>query len=76
MERGLGPDENIIVEGFHKLSHGVKVAPIIVAPERPEADSENDGRFSFGTDSTASAADSTSYKNTDSTKTETTANEK
>ena len=70
VERGLGPDENIIVEGFHKLSHGVKVAPIIVAPERPQADSENDGRFSFGTDSTASAADSTSYENTDSTKTE------
>lgn len=70
VERGLGPDENIIVEGFHKLSHGVKVAPIIVAPERPQADSENDGRFSFGTDSTASAADSTSYGNTDSTKTE------
>ena len=64
VERGLGPDENIIVEGFHKLSHGVKVAPIIVAPERPQADSENDGRFSFGTDST------------NSTKTETTANEK
>ena len=76
VERGLGPDENIIVEGFHKLSHGVKVAPIIVAPERPQADAENDGRFSFGTDSTASAADSTSYGNTDSTKTETTANEK
>ena len=70
VERGLGPDENIIVEGFHKLSHGVKVAPIIVAPERPQADSENDGRFSFGTESTASAADSTSYENTDSTKTE------
>ena len=76
VERGLGPDENIIVEGFHKLSHGVKVAPIIVAPERPQADSENGGRFSFSTDSTASAADSTSYENTDSTKTETTANEK
>ena len=69
VERGLGPDENIIVEGFHKLSHGVKVAPIIVAPERPQADSENGGRFSFSTDST-------SYENTDSTKTETTANEK
>lgn len=25
VERGLGADEKIIVEGFHKLSHGVKV---------------------------------------------------
>ena len=76
VERGLGPDENIIVEGFHKLSHGIKVSPIIVAPERPGTDSETKGRFSFGTDSTATAADSTSYGNTDSTKTETTADEK
>lgn len=25
VERGLGPDEMIVVEGFHKLSHGMKV---------------------------------------------------
>lgn len=25
VERGLGPDEMIIVEGFHKLSHGMRV---------------------------------------------------
>ncbi len=28
IERGLGPDEMIIVEGFHKLSHGMKVEVI------------------------------------------------
>ncbi len=27
VERGLAPGENIVVEGFHKLHHGVKVAP-------------------------------------------------
>jgi membrane fusion protein (multidrug efflux system) len=25
VERGLGRNENIIVEGFHKLSHGMRV---------------------------------------------------
>lgn len=30
VERGLAPDERIVVEGFHKLRHGVKVKP---APE-------------------------------------------
>lgn len=27
VERGLAPDERIVVEGYHKLRHGVKVAP-------------------------------------------------
>ncbi|MBE6231833.1 MAG: efflux RND transporter periplasmic adaptor subunit [Bacteroidales bacterium] len=28
IERGLGADEMIIVEGFHKLSHGMRVDPV------------------------------------------------
>ena len=56
VERGLGPDERIIVEGFHKLSHGIKVAPIIVEPEPVSAGQDSDGRYSLGADS---AADST-----------------
>ena len=52
VERGLGPDEMIIVEGFHKLSHGIKVAPTVVEPEKTVTDTDNEGRFSFGTDST------------------------
>lgn len=31
VERGLAPGENIVVEGFHKLHHGVKVAPQTIA---------------------------------------------
>lgn len=27
VERGLATDERIVVEGYHKLSHGIKVAP-------------------------------------------------
>ena len=65
VERGLGPDEMIIVEGFHKLSHGVKVAPVIVEPEKPQIDPEDEGRFSFGSDSTdSSAADTTAAART------------
>lgn len=65
VERGLGPDEMIIVEGFHKLSHGVKVAPVIVEPEKPQINLEDEGRFSFGSDSTdSSAADTTAAART------------
>ena len=32
IERGLAADENIVVDGYHKLSHGMKVTP--VASER------------------------------------------
>lgn len=39
VERGLGYDENIIVEGFHKLSHGMKVSPVIAEPEKEESES-------------------------------------
>ena len=28
VERGLAKGENIVVEGFHKLNHGMKVAPV------------------------------------------------
>ena len=28
VERGLVPSENIVVEGYHKLSHGMKVEPV------------------------------------------------
>lgn len=55
VERGLGPDEMIIVEGFHKLSHGAKVAPIIVEPETIPAEPDSEGRYSLGTDSTSAA---------------------
>ncbi len=36
VERGLGSDERIVVEGFHKLRHGMKVSPIIVEPQKLE----------------------------------------
>ena len=63
VERGLGPDERIIVEGFHKLSHGIKVAPIIVEPEPVSAGQDSDGRYSLGADSVSAAvpADTTGY---------------
>ena len=62
-ERGLGPEERIIVEGFHKLSHGIKVAPIIVEPEPVSAGQDSDGRYSLGADSASAAvsADTTGY---------------
>lgn len=42
VERGLVPDEMIVTEGYHKLTHGIKVK---VAPEnnsKDESDSESD----------------------------------
>lgn len=30
VERGLVETEQIVVEGYHKLSHGMKVEPIVV----------------------------------------------
>ena len=38
IERGLSPEERIVVEGYHKLSHGIKVDP--VAPIRDDEQSE------------------------------------
>ena len=62
VERGLGPDEMIIVEGFHKLSHGAKVAPIIVEPETIPAEPDSEGRYSLGTDSTSAAGTRRHYR--------------
>ncbi len=36
VERGLARDEHIVVEGFHKLSHGIKVRPVKPESETPE----------------------------------------
>jgi len=33
VERGLAHDENIVVEGYHKLQHGMKVRPVKPAAE-------------------------------------------
>lgn len=39
VERGLAADENIVVEGYHKLSHGMKVEPVAAVREE-ETDKE------------------------------------
>ena len=62
VERGLGPDEMIIVEGFHKLSHGIKVAPVIVKPEPVPTVPDSEGRYSLETDSTDGTADTAESK--------------
>ncbi len=33
VERGLAKGEKIVVEGFHKLNHGMKVDPVTASPE-------------------------------------------
>lgn len=33
VERGLAADENVVVEGYHKLSHGIKVNPVMIKEE-------------------------------------------
>lgn len=38
VERGLGHDEKIVVEGFHKLQHGMKVRPLKPAAENPQTE--------------------------------------
>lgn len=40
VERGLAQGENIVVEGYHKLSHGVKVEPVapLTDEESPEVE--------------------------------------
>ena len=40
VERGLASYENIVVEGYHKLTHGMKVEP--VAPREEEANPEEE----------------------------------
>lgn len=37
IERGLDKNEMIVVEGFHKLNHGMKVKPVEAADLEPEA---------------------------------------
>ncbi len=34
VERGLAKGEKIVVEGFHKLNHGMKVKPVTASPEK------------------------------------------
>lgn len=36
IERGLVPHENIVVEGFHKLTHGDKVIPSTYRAEQED----------------------------------------
>ena len=33
VERGLAPGEYIVTEGYHKLKHGMKVAPTVVGTQ-------------------------------------------
>ncbi|MCH5318337.1 MAG: efflux RND transporter periplasmic adaptor subunit [Paramuribaculum sp.] len=42
IERGLSKGENIVVEGFHKLSHGMKVEPLSGAALKPESEDEKE----------------------------------
>ncbi len=41
IERGLASDENIVVEGYHKLSHGQKVEPVLAPREEETDNNEN-----------------------------------
>lgn len=41
VERGVVPGENIVVEGFHKLAHGDKVAPLRSIPGKSSETSTN-----------------------------------
>ncbi len=37
IERGLSSDERIVVEGYHKLQHGIKVEPVVPIDEEESA---------------------------------------
>lgn len=41
VERGLAKGEKIVVEGYHKLSHGMKVQPVMAAESKKEEQSNN-----------------------------------
>ena len=41
IERGLAKGEKIVVEGYHKLSHGMKVNPVTAAQEKNGAEEVN-----------------------------------
>lgn len=40
VERGLVPEEHIVTEGYHKLSHGMKVDPLLAAVREDETDKQ------------------------------------
>lgn len=40
VERGLAPEEHIVTEGYHKLSHGMKVDPLLAAVREDETDKQ------------------------------------
>ena len=42
IERGLAQGEKIVVEGFHKLDHGMKVRPVLVKPGETHAEDDAD----------------------------------
>ena len=44
VERGLGPDEMVVTEGQHKLSHGDLLAPRTVAKKEENTDEINEVR--------------------------------
>lgn len=41
VERGLEKGEEIVVEGFHKLTHGMKVLPVLAKPEEDKKEESN-----------------------------------
>ncbi|MCH5330262.1 MAG: efflux RND transporter periplasmic adaptor subunit [Alistipes sp.] len=57
IERGLGRGEYIVVEGYHKLSHGMKVAPVGDAI-KAEQEEMAGGESSDDTEAVAAEADS------------------
>lgn len=40
VERGLVPEEHIVTEGYHKLSHGMKVDPLLAAVREDETEKQ------------------------------------
>ena len=42
VERGLDAGENIIVEGYHKVKHGQKVAPVVVTAQEAVAEEKTE----------------------------------
>lgn len=42
VERGIAPAEHIVVEGYHKLSHGLKVAPVSATAENTNLSKEEE----------------------------------
>lgn len=40
VERGLSAEEKIVVEGYHKLSHGIKVEPVAALREEESAETQ------------------------------------